>query len=183
LGKYDQADPLLRLALERRKSLFGEHSPEVAESLVALGLLRADQAQYEVAERLVREGLETSKRKVSPNHPVVAGATAALGKVLEDRGAYDQAIQVLGEAVRLRSATGTATPDLAASLSELANTHFYAGHYDISNSLNQRVLAMNRQLYGERHPLVADTLINLGAIQFDLGHYNEAERFDRQALD
>ena len=183
LGKLDQADPLMRSALDERKSLFGNDSREVAESLVALGLLRADQAKLDDAERLVRQGLEMSKRHLPPNHPDVAKATAALGKVLEDRGTYDQAIQVLDEAVRLQSTGAAVTPELASSLSELANTHFYAGHYDTSEALNQRVLAMNRQLYGDRHPLVADTLINLGAVKFELGHYQEAEVFDRQALD
>ncbi len=183
LGKFDQADSLLRSALDQRRKLFGPDNAEVAESLVALGLLRTDQAQYEEAERLVREGLEISRRKLPSTHPAVAKATFALGKVLEDRGTYDQAIQVLEQAVQLQSAPDAAASDLAASLSELANTHFYAGHYDISDSLNRRVLTMNRELHGERHPLVADTLINLGAIQFQLGHYRESERFNRQALD
>jgi serine/threonine-protein kinase len=183
LGKFDTADSLMRSALERRTSLLGPDNREVAESLMALGLLRADQAQLTEAERLVREGLAMSKRKLPPNHPAVAKATSALGKVLEDRGVYDQAIPVLEEAVRLQSAPGAATTDLAASLSELANAHFYVGHYETSDSLNRRVLVMQRQLYGERHPLVADTLINLGAIQFQRGHYGEAEQFNRQALD
>ena len=186
LGKLDQADSLMRSALDERKSIFGADSREVAESLVALGLLRADQAKLDDAERLVRDGLAMSKRHLPANHPDVAKATAALGKVLEDRGEYDQAIQVLNEAVRLQSsgaADATVTPELASSLSELANTQFYAGHYGASEALNERVLGMNRQLYGERHPLVADTLINLGAIQLDLGHYKEAEAFDRQALE
>jgi eukaryotic-like serine/threonine-protein kinase len=183
LGKFDQADSLLRSALDERRSLFGADHREVADSLVALGLLRADQAKLEEAERLVREGLAMSKRHLPPNHPALAKATAALGKVLEDRGSYNQAIPVLEEAVRLQSTPGAATPDLAASLSELANTQFYAGHYDSSDSLNRRVLAIERQLYGERHPRVADTLINLAQIQFQRGHYDQAERFERQALD
>ena len=41
--------------------------------------------------------------------------------------------------------------------------HFYSGHYAISDSLNRRALAMYKQLYGDRHPLVAKILINLGA--------------------
>ena len=45
LGKLDQAESLMRLALDERKSIFGADSREVAESLVALGLLRADQAE------------------------------------------------------------------------------------------------------------------------------------------
>lgn len=183
LGELDRADSLLRQALERRKSLFGDNSPEVAESLVALGLLRSSQARLDEAEQLVREGLQIAKRALPSNDPAVAKATAALGKVLEDRGDYKRSIEQLDEAVRLQSKAGAATPDLAASLSELANSHFYAGHYNVSESLNKRVLEMHRQLYGERHPLVADTLINLGAIKYDLGYYAEADRLDREALD
>jgi serine/threonine protein kinase/tetratricopeptide (TPR) repeat protein len=183
LGKLDQAESLLRQALAQRQTLFGPDSAEVAESLVALGQLRAEQAHMDEAEQMVRQGLEMTKRHLPPNHPAVAKGTAALGKILEDRGQYDQSIQVLNEAVRLQSASGVATPDLAASLSELANSHFYAGHYDISDSLNRRVLEMHRSLYGEHHPLVADTLINLGEIQVQAGHYEQAEQFDRQALE
>lgn len=183
LGKLDQADSLLRSALQQRQSVFGRDSPEAAESLVGLGLLRDSQGKFDEAEQLTRQGLEIDRRRLPPNHPSLARATSALGKVLEDRGAYDQAIQVLEEAARLQSAPGGPTTDLAETLTELANSQFYSGHYAASESLNKRVLAMDKQLYGERHPHVADDLINLGAIQYDLGHYPEAERFDRQALD
>ena len=183
LGKLDQANTLLNSSLEERKSLYGSDAAQVAASMVALGLLRDDQAQLPEAERIVREGLAMSRRHLPPNHPAVAKATAALGKVLEDRGSYDEAIKTLDEAVRLQSTKGAATPELAVSLFELANTHFYAGHYDISESINERLLPMYRQIYGERHPRVADVLINLGAIKFDLGHYPEAEKYDRQALE
>jgi len=183
LGKFDRADSLLGTALEQRKKLYGPDHRFVAESLTASALLRANQAKYEEAEKFAREGLEMSKRHLSASHPSVARATFALGKVLEDRGKYDQSFPILEEAIQLQSRPGGATADLAASLSELANSHFYAGHYDISESLNQRVLTIDRQLYGERHPLVADTLINLGAIQFQKGNYTASETFNRQALD
>jgi serine/threonine protein kinase/tetratricopeptide (TPR) repeat protein len=183
LGRFDQADKLLRSALVERRSLYGPDNAQVAKSLVALGLLRADQAKYEEAERLARQGLGMSKRSLPPNDPAVARATFALGTVLEDRGAYAQAIPVFEKAVEIQSRSTADPRDLAASLAELANTHFYAGHLDISEALNERVLAMHRRHYGDRHPLVADTLINLGAIQVERGHYREAERYDRQALD
>lgn len=183
LGKLDQADSLLNSALAERNAVFGSDSPETAETLVALGLLRDSQGKFEEAERLTRQGLDIDKRKLSLGHPSLARATSALGKVLEDRGSYDHAIQVLEEAARLQSAPGRSNTDLAETLTELANSQFYSGHYAESESLNKRVLAMDKQLYGERHPHIADDLINLGAIQYDLGHYPEAERFDRQALD
>jgi eukaryotic-like serine/threonine-protein kinase len=183
LGNFQDADSLLHSALEQRKLIYGQDSPEVAQSLISLALLRTDQAQLAEAERFARAGLEMSRRNLAPNHPAVAQATFALGKVLEGRGSYDQAIQLLEESVRLRTAEGKATADFAASLSELANANFYTGHYDISDILNRRVLTIQRQLYGDAHPLIADTLINLGAIQFQSGRYSESERFNRQALD
>jgi len=183
LGKFEPADSLLRSALDQRKLLFGSDSPEVAESLTALGLLRSDQAHLEEAEQLTRQGWEMGKRHLPPNHPAIAKATLAYGKVLAERGSYDQAIAALTEAVRLQSAPGVAPADLATSLSALADAHYRAGHYDACKSLYTRVLEMHRHIYGERHPLVADDLGSLAAVQRDLGYYSEAERLDRQALD
>jgi serine/threonine-protein kinase len=183
LGKLDQANTALNSALAIRKSLFGPNSPEVGETLVALGLLRDDQAQLPEAERLVREGLEIEKRKLAPHHPAIAKATTALGKVLEDRGSYDSAIAILKESLRLQSGKEPVTPELASSLYELANCQFYAGHYDEAEALNQRLLPIIRRIYGDRHPRVADVLINLGAIRHDLGRYTEAEPLERQALE
>lgn len=106
LGKLDRADSLLRAGLDQRRSLFGKDQfggdhIEVADSLVALGLLRLDQAQLPEAERFVREGLAMDRRRLPPNHPAILKATTALGRVLEERGAYPQAIQVLDDAARL----------------------------------------------------------------------------------
>lgn len=184
LGKFDRADTLLQQAFGQRRLLFGQNSTEAAESLVALGQLRSDQAQYEEAEKLIRQGLDIERRTLPPDNAAVLTAETALGAVLASRGNYDQAIQMLDEAVRLQSGGGTqATPGLANSLSELAKAHYEAGHYKIADPLFRRLLEMHRQLYGMRHPLVADDLFSLGAVQQDLGYYSEAEKFCRQALD
>src|SRR5437660_5809923 len=184
LGKLDRADSLLRAALDQRRSLFGSDHSEVAKSLVALGRLRLDQAEYQEAERLVREGLAMSQGHRRPGDPAIASATVALGQVLEESGKYDEGINVLEQAVRLRGmAPAQPTTELAASMRELANTHYYAGHLAVADSLDRLVLALTRKLNGERHPLVAEDLINLGAVQHEWGHYKEAERYYREALD
>jgi eukaryotic-like serine/threonine-protein kinase len=189
LGKLDQANPLLQEALTKQKSIFGSDSLETAKATLALGSLRDAQAKYEDSEQLIRQALAIDKRHLPPNDPAVGNAMRALGKVLEDRGQYEASIAALEQAVQIDSvpgapgAPGAASADLADSLHELANAHFYAGHYPMSDALNQRVLAMYKHIYGPRHPRVADIYINLGAIRLDLGHYPEAERYDRQALD
>jgi tetratricopeptide (TPR) repeat protein len=82
-----------------------------------------------------------------------------------------------------RSKPGADASELAATLYELANANFYAGHLDVSESLNQRTLTMHRELYGNAHPLVTEDLINLVAIQYERGRYVDAENFYRRALD
>ena len=183
MGRFEQADTLLQSSLTVRRSQPRASAADVVTSLVALAGLRSDQARFDEAERFVREALGIARTNFRPADPIVATATAALGGIFEQRGSYDVAIPLLEDAVRLRSGAGADQSELAATMVELANTHFYAGHYDVSESLNVRVLAMHRQLYGERHPLVAEDLINLGAIQHEHGRYADAERFYRQALE
>jgi serine/threonine-protein kinase len=182
LGDLSKADALLRQALERRRALYGPDNADVAESLVALGLLRAGQAKFEEAERLVRDGLSMSKRHLPANDAAVGRAATALGRVLEERGSYKDAIAVLEEAARLHSSRQPASADLAATLRELFNTYFYAGDLATAEEVGRRALAMTRQVNGARHALVAEDLINLGAVQHERGQYAEAERYYREAL-
>jgi serine/threonine-protein kinase len=183
LGVLDRADSLLSQALAQRRKLFDSKNESVARSLVSLGLLRSSQARFPEAEQLVREGLATSRAVLPPEHPAIAAAIHALGLVFEDRGDYKQAAQRFAEAVALRSAPDRDPADLAASRFELANTYFYLGRYDEAESLYSQLLPVYRALFGERHPMVAEDLINLGAIRQERGQYKEAESFHRQALE
>lgn len=182
LGQLDRADTLLREALDDRRRLFGSDHADVARSLLTLGALRIAQAQFDTAERLIRDAMAMSQRHLAPDHPQIAEVTDALGSVLENRGSYADAINVYGEAVRLRSGKRDTTPELAVSMTGLVNNYFYLGNYAAADSLGKIVLTLSRRLYGERHPHVADDLINLGAIQYELGNYADAERLDRDAL-
>ncbi len=183
LGELGRADSLLRQALEQRRARLGPRHPDVARSLVALGLLRSSQARYDEAERLAREGLEQTRSRKPPDARSLGQALAALGHVLEGRGRYDEAVVVLGEAIEVQRGIGGDETDLASSLYELANTHFYAGHYAASDSLNRQVMEITRRVKGDRHPSISDALINLGAVQFEQGRYVEAEGYYPQALD
>jgi eukaryotic-like serine/threonine-protein kinase len=164
LGEFDRAGSLMQSALEQRRKHFGAHSTEQAETLVAIGLLRVEQARLPEAESLVRQGLEDAQHTLPAARPSIAKATIALGKVLEARGSYAEAISTVQKAVDLEARAGSTEIERAEALAELANIHFYAGHLDRSEALNQQVLKTHRHSYGERHPLVAADLTNLGAI-------------------
>jgi len=183
LGVFAKADSLITLAVARRRVIFGSSNPEVAASLIELGMLRVDQARFDDAEKFIRDGLEMARRTSPPSSAVIVDGSAALGRVLTERGSYDQAIPALTDVVRLRETANAPPADRAASISALADAHFYLGKYEISDSLYRRAMELYRQAFGDRHPLVAEMLSNLGAAQFDRGNYKEAERLERQAIE
>ncbi len=181
LGQYDKADSLFGKALALRTKLFGAASREAAENLVNLGLLRVDQGRLVEAEQLLRRGYELTARILPPQHPQAIAASLALGRMLRERGAHEQAIALLSQ-VMLRYDNDSAPLDRANALSELADAHYSAGHYETSRDLYQQVEGLHRRELGTTHPLVATDLGTLAAIQQDLGYYADAERLSRQAL-
>jgi eukaryotic-like serine/threonine-protein kinase len=182
LGDLERADSLLVLALEQRRTVLAEEHVDVAASLMALGLLRADQADLEEAESLARAALEMGRRTAPPEHPHIAHATRALGHILQSRGRYEESIAMLNEAARLQRVHGHDEIELAATLHELSNSHFYVGEYEVTDSLSRALVVLNRRLHGERHPSVANSIINVGAVHFELGRYAEAEAVFREGL-
>jgi serine/threonine protein kinase/Tfp pilus assembly protein PilF len=187
LGKLDLADPLLAAALEERRKLPTGDNHKVADSLVALGLLRKDQGKLDEAETLVRQGLEMDQHVQSVSSPDAAKADTAramvaLGSVLEVRAKYDQAQQTLGAALKLQPQNADATGETAENLTELANVYFYQGQYDQSEKLNNQALAIDQRLFGDRNPAVAQELNNLGAIEMNRGNYPASEGYYRHAL-
>lgn len=181
LGRFDRADSLFRAALAARASLPPD-PVATADVTLALGLLRVDQAQYEDAERFVGEALQARRGGLAAGDPRIAEAVTALGRVHEERGQYPAAIATLEEAVRLDEAVDTNGAALAEALKELANSHFYVGHYDASDSLNRRALALVVRLRGAKHPEVAEILVNFGANRHERGDYVGAEARYRDAL-
>jgi len=182
LGKLDLAEPLLVSSLAERQKLFGNSDPQVAASLVALGLLRKDQGKLEEAEKLVRQGIAILQQLPSLSQPDLAKAMVALGSVLEVRAKYDQAAEVLESALKLQPQGKDATSDTSENLTELANVYFYQGKYDQSEQLNNQAMAIDRRLSGDRNPAVAQELNNLGAIAMNRGNYPASEAYYRQAL-
>ncbi len=182
LGKLELADPLLTASLEERRQAFGENDPRVADSLVAMGMLRREQGKLEDAEKLMREGqrLLQSNGKASPVEH--ARAMLGLGAVLETAGKYDEARGVLEKALALQPQDARATTDTAENLAELGNVTFYKGSYDASESYNRKALQIYIRMYGEEHPAVAQILNNLGAIENSRGNYAASEGYYRHAL-
>jgi serine/threonine-protein kinase len=183
MGQLERADSLLKSALDLHRSAFGSDHEEVAGTLLRIGVLRQDDGKPEESEKLIREALAMYRRHLRQDDTAVVDATILLGRILEQRGDYDQATRTLNEAMRLVSGKAASKKEFSACLTLLANAYFYLGDYQRADSLNRQALEIDRQLYGEHHPDLADDFVNLGQIQTKWGRYTDAEKYFREALD
>jgi serine/threonine-protein kinase len=180
LGGFDRADDVLARA-RAAEARAGLGPVDVAATLVAVAQLRVDQARLDEAETEARAAIAILD--AVPSAPAAASASAwlALGQALEAKGDYEGAIAA-AQRVSDRDPDELADEVRLAGLGQLADAHYYAGHYDAADSLNTILLGGARRLHGDEHPRVADILINLGASQVDRGRYAEADPFYREAI-
>ncbi len=181
LGRYQNADGLLRAALDKMKGALAPDDPKVIDGLLQLGALRGDQSQPKEAERLVEKALSFASQNRSADDPVVVEAKSVLGRVLVQRGSYDKAIRILEPLVKIQPSGDEATDNLLESLTALAIAEHFTGHYELSESLNRRALALDSQRYGKSYPRVAEDLANIGTTEVSLGRFPKAETDYRQA--
>ena len=181
LGYLARAEPLLVSASNARVRHYGADDPRSVRAQLALALLRIDQSLPEQARDLATQSLVVARRR-QPIDPVEeAWAVAVLGKVAASDGDYATAVTLLERAVQ-ELARHPGGLELSEALGDLANAEYYLGHLDRSETVNLRALALDRELFGERHPHVGVDLYNLGNIELDRGQYPEAERLFRRAL-
>ncbi|EPY87757.1 kinesin light chain 1 [Camelus ferus] len=78
-GKYKEAEPLCKRALEIREKVLGKDHPDVAKQLNNLALLCQNQGKYEEVEYYYQRALEIYQTKLGPDDPNVAKTKNNLG--------------------------------------------------------------------------------------------------------
>jgi tetratricopeptide (TPR) repeat protein len=73
-GRYAEAEPLLKRALEIRERSLGPDHPDVAESLNNLALLYESRGRSAEAEPLLKRALAIREKSLGPDRPDVARA-------------------------------------------------------------------------------------------------------------
>ena len=108
-------------------------------------------------------------------------ATEALA-ALHD-GQYADALPKAQEALAIREARlGGSHPDVAASLTTLAEVHRAQGRLDDAERLHRRALSIREAQLGREHPEVAASLNHLAVLQNARGKYKDAEGLLTRAL-
>ena len=185
LGTYEDADPLLRRALELRRTDPGAPARDVGESVMALGVLRFSMGRYAEAEPLFREALAIHRSAYGDEHLAVAESLNDLAMTLQRKdGDHAGARPLLEESLAIRGRLlGERHADVAQSLNNLGMLHYRMGNLDEAEALFRRALAMNRELLGPEHLDLSTNWSNLARVLRDKGDLASAEELFRQVLD
>jgi len=182
LALYDEAEPLLRSALDIQRSTLGPAHVELARSLNSMGMLHEQTGDFQTAESLFREALSVA-RSLDEEHTQLATSLNNVAYVLHQTGRHEEAEPLHREALALRQKLhGREHRLVAESLTNLAYLLSDMRRYREAEPLYREGLAIYRRVLGDTNPRVALTLNNLSTSLHATGSVEEAESVLRESL-
>ena len=182
-GRYAEAEPFARRALELAERDFGASHPTTAKMLNNLALLYKVQGRYAEAQPLYKRSLAIREKALGSEHPDVATNLNNLAELYRAQGRYAEAEPIYRRSLAIREkALGPEHPDVATGLNNLAALYKAQGRYAEAEPLFRRSLAINENALGPEHPNVAKSLNNLAELYGAQGRYAEAEPLQKRAL-
>jgi tetratricopeptide (TPR) repeat protein len=184
MGRYAEAEPLYKQALEIRRTALGARHPDYANSLNNLAVLYDEMGRYAEAEPLYKQALEICRTALGERHPSYATSLNNLAELYRAMGRHADAEPLYKQALEIRrTVLGERHPSYATSLNNLAGLYRAMGRHAEAEPLLRQALEIRRTALGERHPDYATSLINLAELYREVGRHAEAEPLLRQALE
>jgi tetratricopeptide (TPR) repeat protein len=175
LGRYREAETLLKSALLLAEQTFGWKHGEAADVLNSLAALYREVGGFEKAFRLHRRALAIAETTLGPDHPTVATILRSLGVLEHRRDRLASAESFARRSLVIREKTaGQDHPHVASSASVLAGILQAQEKFDEAASLYGRALTIFERWFGPEHQEVATTLSKLNELFRVWGH--EARR-------
>ena len=181
MRRFDRAEPMLRRALDLRRTTLGELHVDVAAGMKTLASSLARMGRYDEARALSRRAIVIQQRLLGPDDPAIAESMTALSRI--PGTPIQEAIAVNQDALTiLRRSHGPDHPAVAEQLSRLTDFYRNAGRMDEGVKLLEESLAITERWYGTRHVAVARVMMRLGILHKTMGQPEEAEAWLRRSL-
>jgi len=162
LGHFANAETLLRLTLLIQRKALGPDDPVIAVTLDNLGSVYQSTGKYAYAEQHYRQAGAILRHALGETHLEVAKNDALLALLFSETGNYAAAAHGFERALEIARAVGdrVATATITNNLALLCEA---TGRSEPALRLFQQALEMRREVLGDDHPDVAQSLNNLAA--------------------
>ncbi|HKQ62507.1 MAG TPA: serine/threonine-protein kinase [Candidatus Polarisedimenticolaceae bacterium] len=183
LGLFEQAEPMLRRAIELSGATFGTAHARTQATKLELAEVFYKAEKLDEAEALAREVQTALDADPKSDATDAALARLHIGQVLAARGKHDEAEAALRDAVaRLTAAEGPDGRNALQARLDLASLLSERGKYDDAERLYRGALEVQRRVFGADHPNIAVALNGLAINARRAGKNAEAETNLREAL-
>eukprot|EP00300_Choanocystis_sp_HF-7_P014489 c18706_g1_i1.p1 GENE.c18706_g1_i1~~c18706_g1_i1.p1 ORF type:complete len:539 (+),score=96.66 c18706_g1_i1:85-1701(+) len=123
-GKYDAAESLFRLSLEKRVQCLGDDHPDTLTTMNSLAEVYVSQLNYTAAEKLFEDCLRKRRRKLGQAHNDTLTTMSNLADVYVSRGNYIAAKSLFEDCLKTRKQTlGQNHSDTLTSMRDLAKLY------------------------------------------------------------
>lgn len=182
LDLHQEAESLLRQALETHQGLFGEMHLETAKSYDNLGRALYDLGELDESERHIRRSLEILEELFGGEDLHTAQVLIAMGRVLWLRGDVHGARQRFEKSFMIRKRElGEHDIAVAEPLNNLAILAISMSEYETAENLFKQVLHIRKKALGARHALVERTMRRLVSALRQQGKEEEADLYYHEA--
>jgi eukaryotic-like serine/threonine-protein kinase len=183
IAEYDPAIEHLQLALDARRSVFGNESVEVVQSAGDLGRALSGASRFAAAHPLLVEALETSRRLNGPGHPETARCMNDLGNQRRASGAYAEAETLLRQAVQiLEGARPEEDPARLRANNDLAGVLLTRRKLKEARPLFEQVRDVRHRTLAPESPELALAEANLARVLTELNEFDAALPHMQRAL-
>src|SRR2546429_2481571 len=174
---YQEAEPILRRALELYESIPLGDKSEIGRIRLNLGNIYRDQNRYQEAEQYYLEALPILEKNPLPTGFDRGGALLNLGYIRVLQGRYSEAEDFLKRSI---SAYGSAygafvQQDLSNAISQLANVYDFEGRYPEAKEQYVKALAIQEKIPGPNSVDMSGILTGLADVYTKLGQTSKAK--------
>ena len=180
-GRYQEAEPPLKRALELAGENFGSDSLAAARALSNLAVLYQETRRFAQAGKLYERAVEIAEK--AGDQLQLAGACRNLAALEHARGRNRAAEPYAQRAVDIREkALGPDDPEAASDVVLLAAILDRRKRFEEAEPLYRRVLKVFEKVYGREHAQVAAVLNNLAALYQARGEGYRPEQLYKRVL-
>lgn len=182
-GRYEEAHPLLRQAIDLGELHYGPEHPSLISRLLGLADLSYRREEYQPAEQLLQKALAIGEIHLFPTHPSLVETLSALVRLYRRQQKHEQAEVLYQRASRIQEQQlQSEQPETVVVLMHLATVYQNQGKYERAESLYQRILRIQERQLGHQHPQLIEALNALATLYYEQDSYEQAEPLYRRAI-
>ena len=175
-GDPEEAQPLLRRALEIQRKWRGDDHPFTVGIVANLGAVAHAQRRLLDSLRHYKEAVERTRRMAGDAHPNLVVYMTAMGGILGELNRFAEARKLLDEALVLarRQAGTDEDPQVAYTLGHIAGNQRESGDLKGAEKTYAKACALGRRIWGGESPMYGRYLYQLGKLKTEQQKYAEA---------